>query len=758
MPAPPGKRRPAGVYITSTFLPHHPRPERAAPRLLFQPTNPRPERAQIPAPSSPAPSTPVPIRFRATPPQCIHMPPRTSPRPHHIIPPPFLCPRSSPVPLPPGFPARTVPHPFGYFRRIPFNIPWLAPCANKISIRSFYSTSAPTLAQIKGLCTGITLYLCRFTRRCAPARVCAATPVPSHLAAASTVRPRLTPRLCRVFHAHVAPSSTTRALMPPLASALSRTLPGPPSSHTRPPPVSIPLRRSPPAARAGPIKPLSPYELTPSVGSLARLPAAASEHPQPPHPSSSQPPLFTCPQSMVRLPTTPMITSRRCYAIGAPHACVRMRLLSFSVHTPLRYDRAYDLPCSFGSHILPHPAASPFPHSFHPDIPAHKFLNSTITTGLPSQSCRILLFFCLRLESPTLFRLRLRRTHPISVFSTAGTPEEPAWVFGGRVAYCPQTTSIQNASLPDNMLFGRPWDEDKYWHGDLTEMCVLPMRGVYKWRKGHQSSGGQKQRVNIARALHYDTEVVLFDDPLSAVRQCYNFQGGRPRTARRFVACELQLRRPTPQPTPSTLKPPALTSCEFAADLASTAGPPSQFLKKNLHKPAILTTILDLAHTTSSHPSSRTFARARATAANERTSAPSHFPGIPLCRLHVHRRRSTFQIVCPWSPAISTFLQIRALALVLIAKNMDPASPSNLGTVLLCRGSRPMWLLEAPCERPQYPLEIRVVYPSAKIITSRLIGDGMAGIMRMFLVYLTFAVYPQVMPTVRLFESLHHGE
>jgi hypothetical protein len=34
----------------------------------------------------------------------------------------------------------------------------------------------------------------------------------------------------------------------------------------------------------------------------------------------------------------------------------------------------------------------------------------------------------------------------------------------------------------------------------------------------------------------------------------------------------------------------------------------------------------------------------------------------------------------------------------------------------------------------------------------------MAGIMRIFLVYPTFAVYPQVMPTVQLFEALHRGE
>lgn len=30
-------------------------------------------------------------------------------------------------------------------------------------------------------------------------------------------------------------------------------------------------------------------------------------------------------------------------------------------------------------------------------------------------------------------------------------------------------------------------------------------------------SGGQKQRCNIARALYFDADVILFDDPLSAV-------------------------------------------------------------------------------------------------------------------------------------------------------------------------------------------------------------------------------------------------
>jgi hypothetical protein len=85
-------------------------------------------------------------------------------------------------------------------------------------------------------------------------------------------------------------------------------------AHPPAAPVSLPLRRFPPAARSGPIKPLSLHELTPSASSLAHLPAAASERPQPPHSSSSQPLLFTCPRPLARLPPTPTITSHRCFA------------------------------------------------------------------------------------------------------------------------------------------------------------------------------------------------------------------------------------------------------------------------------------------------------------------------------------------------------------------------------------------------------------------------------------------------------------
>ncbi|KAI3604772.1 oligopeptide transporter [Moniliophthora roreri] len=43
------------------------------------------------------------------------------------------------------------------------------------------------------------------------------------------------------------------------------------------------------------------------------------------------------------------------------------------------------------------------------------------------------------------------------------------------------------------------------------------------------------------------------------------------------------------------------------------------------------------------------------------------------------------------------------------------------------------------------------------LISTQLIGYGMAGILRKWLVYPTFAVYPQVIPTVQLFDALHRG-
>ncbi|KAF8922710.1 ABC protein [Mucidula mucida] len=100
---------------------------------------------------------------------------------------------------------------------------------------------------------------------------------------------------------------------------------------------------------------------------------------------------------------------------------------------------------------------------------------------------------------------------------------EGQFSFGGRVAYCPQTAWIQNATLKDNILFGQPFDTAKYW-SVLERACLIPDLQMLPdgdlteiGEKGINLSGGQKQRVNIARALYYDADVLIFDDPLSAV-------------------------------------------------------------------------------------------------------------------------------------------------------------------------------------------------------------------------------------------------
>uniref|UniRef100_H3AES0 ABC-type glutathione-S-conjugate transporter n=1 Tax=Latimeria chalumnae TaxID=7897 RepID=H3AES0_LATCH len=93
----------------------------------------------------------------------------------------------------------------------------------------------------------------------------------------------------------------------------------------------------------------------------------------------------------------------------------------------------------------------------------------------------------------------------------------------GSVAYVPQQAWIQNATLKDNILFGQPFNEEKYQKvleacALVTDLEMLPGGDQTEiGEKGINLSGGQKQRVSLARALYSESEVFLLDDPLSAV-------------------------------------------------------------------------------------------------------------------------------------------------------------------------------------------------------------------------------------------------
>ncbi|XP_057325982.1 multidrug resistance-associated protein 1 isoform X4 [Microplitis mediator] len=93
----------------------------------------------------------------------------------------------------------------------------------------------------------------------------------------------------------------------------------------------------------------------------------------------------------------------------------------------------------------------------------------------------------------------------------------------GSIAYVAQQAWIQNATLQDNILFGKPMDKALY--AKVIDACALGLDikmlpagdQTEIGEKGINLSGGQKQRVALARAVYTDCDIYFLDDPLSAV-------------------------------------------------------------------------------------------------------------------------------------------------------------------------------------------------------------------------------------------------
>ena len=93
----------------------------------------------------------------------------------------------------------------------------------------------------------------------------------------------------------------------------------------------------------------------------------------------------------------------------------------------------------------------------------------------------------------------------------------------GSLSYSPQEAWVFGGSVRSNILFGEQFEEKRYW--EVVEACALS-HDFDQWENGDATlvgergvalSGGQKARVTLARACYRKHQVILLDDPLSAV-------------------------------------------------------------------------------------------------------------------------------------------------------------------------------------------------------------------------------------------------
>ncbi|KAJ6738070.1 ABC TRANSPORTER C FAMILY MEMBER 11-RELATED [Salix koriyanagi] len=145
-----------------------------------------------------------------------------------------------------------------------------------------------------------------------------------------------------------------------------------------------------------------------------------------------------------------------------------------------------------------------------------------------------------KLEKPTLSNINLKievgslvaivggtgegKTSLISAMLGELPPmEDASVVIRGTVAYVPQVSWIFNATVRDNIIFGSEFEPSRYWKAiDVTallhDLDLLPGHDLTEiGERGVNISGGQKQRVSMARAIYSNSDVYIFDDPLSAL-------------------------------------------------------------------------------------------------------------------------------------------------------------------------------------------------------------------------------------------------
>ena len=93
----------------------------------------------------------------------------------------------------------------------------------------------------------------------------------------------------------------------------------------------------------------------------------------------------------------------------------------------------------------------------------------------------------------------------------------------GCIAHVSQSPWMFSGTIRENIVFGKPFRDKKYH--DVIKACALkqdfdalPNGNLTQiGERGISLSGGQKARINLARAVYYDADVFLLDDPLCSL-------------------------------------------------------------------------------------------------------------------------------------------------------------------------------------------------------------------------------------------------
>lgn len=104
-----------------------------------------------------------------------------------------------------------------------------------------------------------------------------------------------------------------------------------------------------------------------------------------------------------------------------------------------------------------------------------------------------------------------------------GKANKENWIIPKAIAYVAQIPWIENATIKENILFGLPFDEQRY--NKTIEVCALTKdlemltdgENTEIGANGINLSGGQKWRITLARAVYSRAGILVLDDIFSAV-------------------------------------------------------------------------------------------------------------------------------------------------------------------------------------------------------------------------------------------------